>query len=338
MGCCFYPCYLYEESKKRNIGCLDVMKQDYAQCCSCPHSYSEEELAALKIASSLQFGDNDYHRKIYDNHDHNVELLKKISEENEKSKEIMKSKLDSLLSDGRAQNPKVIIGTGNSCNNDCYLYNLNLMTTCPKCDGKVDEDFENGYTTEQKWNDSRNAYEEVKRYNETKICTGFRWNKNVSECDVTLKGMFEYFDKTDPEKKTHYSIVVEDKDTKEKKTEEVDAPNHYMMINGERFDFPMGMTMWQFFHANNEYFYPRGKTTRVKAKNGGFIYVQNLDYCYRTPFWYEGLRVEIGQSFGYYGYAWRHMVYIYTCNSCGYKYHIVKTSPFAFRDKSKDPK
>ena len=49
-------------------------------------------------------------------------------------------------------------------------------------------------------------------------------------------------------------------------------------------------------------------------------------------------RAEIGQSLGYYGYAWKHMVLIYTCNLCGYKYHIIKTSPFAFRDKSKDAK
>ena len=52
----------------------------------------------------------------------------------------------------------------------------------------------------------------------------------------------------------------------------------------------------------------------------------------------EELREELGQSLGYYGYAWIHMVYIYTCNSCGHKYHIAKVSPFAFRDKSKDAK
>ena len=133
-------------------------------------------------------------------------------------------------------------------------------------------------------------------------------------------------------------MLLKTKLQRKKKTEEYDAPYHYMMINGERFDFPMGCTMCQFFHINNEYFFPQGSSIKVPHPKFGYIIEPILNYCYRTPFWYEGLREEIGQSFGYYGYAWIHMVYIYSCNSCGYKYHIVKTSPFAFRDKSKDPK
>ena len=46
--------------------------------------------------------------------------------------------------------------------------------------------------------------------------------------------------------------------------------------------------------------------------------------------------MELGKPIGNYGYAWRHEVYIFTCNSCGYKYHIAKSSPFAFRNKSLD--
>ena len=32
---------------------------------------------------------------------------------------------------------------------------------------------------------------------------------------------------------------------------EFDVPYHYMMIDGERFDFPLGLTMKQFFFINN---------------------------------------------------------------------------------------
>ena len=338
MGCIEYGCMIYEKSKKENRGCLEVLGDDCKNCCRCDPPRSEEELKALEIGDCLQFGQEKYYEKLYLFKKLNLELLKKIYQENERLKVIMKKKISSLFSDGSLKNPKVIIGTGNSCNNDCYLYNLNLQKKCPKCDGKVEEDFENDYTIEHEWDEKRGVYEETKKYNEKKICTDFRWNNNIDKCDVTLKGMFDFFDKKDPEKITHYSIVVEDETTKEKKTEEYDVENHYMMLDGERFDFPLGLTMWQFFYHNNKFFFPEETSTRVKGENGVFVYDWNGEYCYRTTFWYEGLKVELGQSLGYYGYAWRHMVYIYTCNSCGYKYHIIKTSPFAFRDKSKDPK
>ena len=173
----------------------------------------------------------------------------------------------------------------------------------------------------------------MKNYNETKICTGFKWNDKIDNWDVQLGALFEHFDKTDNAKKVHWTINVEDKDTKEKKTEEYDIPLHYMVVDGKRFDFPYGLKMLQFFYYNNDYFFP---------KNGPNIYINGFcpGYEHKIVFWYEGQqnRDELGQSLGYYGYAWRHMVLIYTCNSCGHKYHIIKVSPFAFRDKSKDAK
>ncbi len=336
MGCITYGCHLYQESKKQNKGCLEIMENDYKNCCKGPIRYDPEELKYFSMGKCFMFGQEDYYKKLYNNKDHNMEFLKQLYEENEKLKVKMNDILTALFLVPRKTNPKVIIGTGNSCNNDCYLYNVDLTTKCPKCDGKVDEDFENDYTVEHKWVESKNAYVDVKKYNEKKICTGFRWNNNVSDCDVTLEGMFKYFDKKDPEKKTHYSIVVEDQTTKEKKTEEYDVENHYMMLNGERFDFPLGLTMKQFFFINNKFFFPKGNIISVENPTNFF----QLAYRYRTPFWYEEQigREELGQSFGYYGYAWIHMVNIYTCNSCGYKFHIIKTSPFVFRDKSKDPK
>ena len=43
-----------------------------------------------------------------------------------------------------------MIGIGNSCNNPIYHYNVSLIKKCPKCGGRVEEDFENGYETKKK--------------------------------------------------------------------------------------------------------------------------------------------------------------------------------------------
>ena len=64
-------------------------------------------------------------------------------------------------------------------------------------------------------------------------------------------------------------------------------------------------------------------------------------YCYNK---YNNLK-DLGQSLGGYEFSSElmlvscvHLVNIFTCNLWGYKYHIIKTTPFAFRDKSKDVK
>ena len=31
-----------------------------------------------------------------------------------------------------------------------------------------------------------------------------------------------------------------------------------------------------------------------------------------------------------------HYIYLYVCKKCGYTYHVLRTSPFRYRDKSKD--
>ena len=336
MGCIEFGCEIYKESKKQNKGCCEFLGEGCNECCKgIGMILSEEKRNLYNFEEFFRFEQDDKYKKLYNNRDDNEELIKQMYEDNERLKVIMKDKMSKLLKERMKNKSIVMIGTGNSCNNDCYLYNLDLRYKCPKCEGKVEEDFENDYTVEQEWNNTRKVYKEVKHYNEKKICTGFRWNNNVSDCDVSLEGMFKYFDKKDPEKKNHYSLVVKDPTTKEKKTEEYDEEIHYMMLDGERFDFPLGLTMKQFFFINNEYFFPRN----INVESMISYYGDNIDYSLITPFWYEGQsdRKEIGQSLGYYGYAWRHMVLIYTCNSCGYKYHIVKTSPFAIRDKSKDP-
>ena len=52
---------------------------------------------------------------------------------------------------------------------------------------------------------------------------------------------------------------------------------------------------------------------------------------------HDGNVNEWGQSCGYFKSS-THIVHIYECDDCHHKYHVIKTSPFHFRDKSKDPK
>ena len=118
------------------------------------------------LGCCFRYGTDESHIKLYNNRVHNVDLIKKINEENEKVKVIMKEKINSLKKEVTLKNPKVIIGTGKSCNSDCYLYNPALMKTCPKCEGKVEEEYENDYKLENVWNKDKQAYNEIKRYNE----------------------------------------------------------------------------------------------------------------------------------------------------------------------------
>ena len=74
--------------------------------------------------------------------------------------------------------------------------------------------------------------------------------------------------------------------------------------------------------------------------NENEFFPKDYDYQHKNCIFYEGnIRYpDLGKSFGYDGYTFLHMVLVFICESCGYKYHIVKTSPFYFRDKSKEVK
>ena len=115
----------------------------------------------------------------------------------------MKSKIDYLIGKSSTENA-VMIGTANICGRPCYLYNPILFQKCPKCKGKVNENFENDYTIEKYW--EHEVLKERKKYNENNICTGFTWNKNIGKEDVEEEAMFKYFDKVDNEKKIHLTI------------------------------------------------------------------------------------------------------------------------------------
>ena len=279
---------------------------------------SSQDIQLVRKAKYLMVSDIEAVKLIYENSKKNIEILKKIDEENQRIVPVIRAKIDDLM---LKQSSKIVeIGTGNSCNNPCYQYNLELTKTCPKCGGKVEVNYENDYTIKIQYDDFKQCYQEVKAYNERKICTGVIFNNNIGKEDVDLDALFQYFDKVDNEKKCHYTINTNET------IKEYDMPYHYMMIDGERYDFPYGIGMKEFFLMNEYEFFPNQ--------------ISRIPYCNSVCFFYEQqmTRQELGQSFGYYGYAWIHYVFIYTCNLCGHTYHIIKTSPFAFRDKSKDPK
>ena len=257
----------------------------------------------------------------------NLDIIEKIAEENKTMAPKMEKKIKELISRGQYSSTPIMIGTGNSCNNPCYLYNIPIMTKCPKCAGKVEQEYENGYTTKEKWNERDQAFEKVRNYNESKICDDFRWNNNVHLKDVNLAELEKYYDKEDHANKVHWTIQTFDEKTKEKgEVVEVDVPRHYAIIDGERFDFPYGTSIRQFLYYNNELFFPQPKRADVNIGNV-------MPYSQQLCMFYEGNKLDLGQSIGRYGYAWMHEVAIFVCNSCGYKYHIIKSSPFAWEHK-----
>ena len=323
---------------KRRMGascaedCLNDMK--FSKCCGL--DYTDDEKEGFKLMRAMRES-SDKFDILNKNYYRSLPLAAKLGEENKISLTKIKEKINQLILRGSSIENPPIIGTGNSCINPCYLYNRQIMQICPKCNGKVEEELENGYTIEKVWDNKRETWKEIKKYNETKICTGFKSNNNIDKWDVNLDELFKHFDKEDPEKKAHYVINYVDPNTNQKATQEYDESYHYMMIDGERFEFPYGLTMRMFFRANESVIFPKIQRSLfilmdLEARGG----VDYDGYDHQICFWYEGIRPELGQSLGYYGYSWLHKVFIYTCNSCGYKYHIIKTSPFAFRDKSKD--
>lgn len=256
----------------------------------------------------------------------NTDIMAKIYEENKAVAPKMAEKIKELRSRGEYSSTPVMIGTGNSCNNPCYMYNIPIMTKCPKCGGKVESSYENGYTTKETYNDTYDTFETVKNYNESQICDGFRWNNNVHLKDVDLDELEKYYDKEDHANKVHWTIHTLDRKTQEKGVIEVDVPRHYAIIDGERFDFPYGTTIRQFLYYNEGLFFPEPKLADVNNGN-------ELDYSKQICFFYQYEKKDLGQSLGLYGYAWMHKVIIFSCNSCGHKYHIIKTSPFAWENK-----
>lgn len=259
------------------------------------------------VMARIAYCDDKYFQNFFSYQRHG--LIKKVIEENNKLAPLLKAKIDELCKKREKSKP-VVIARGNCCKNPCYAYKRELIESCPECGGKVSGDFENGYTVRRDFSRFDNCYKNVKYYDDN-VCDKFRFNENVDKIDYDLQEFITYFTKVDPNEKFLYDF-----DDKENKVYPREMERKYMIVDGERFDLPYGIDLEAFFRINDSYFF----------------YTDRND----ISFYYEGNRKELGQSLGYYGYEWKHMVFIYKCNLCKLKYHILRTSPFAFRDKSKD--
>jgi len=228
--------------------------------------------------------------------------MKKLYHENLKLASLLKAKIDELI-EKRNKSKPVEIARGNCCRNPCYEYNPSIITECPKCGGKIEESRENGYTVERRYDRWDGCYKDVNIYDDN-VCDKFKFNDNISKEDYDIKEFFNYFRKREQ---------LEGEEFRE-----------YMIIDGERFDAPTSLSLELFFRINEETWFPQDNIPEHDWTN--------------TSFFIEGQRLELGQALGWYGYQWKHFVLIYKCNLCGLKYHIMRTSPFRFRDKTKDNK
>lgn len=111
---------------------------------------------------------------------------------------------------------------------------------------------------------------------------------------------------------------------------EYEVNQKYMIVDGERFDFPYGINLRAFLQMNDTLFFTRehldneGRINKNGIYNVFFFHHDNAEY------------IDLGKPVGYYGYKFEFKILLFTCQKCGLKYHIIKTSPFRFRDKSKD--
>ena len=201
---------------------------------------------------------------------------------------------------------------------------------------------ENGYTTERFYDDYSQSFRNGKNYNESNICKKFDFNENIDKCDVDSDECIKYFEKIDEQKTVHWSC-----DTKaEEYNKEIpmipvekDISIYYMMLDGERFDFPYGIHMKDYFMLTRDLFFDI-KNIEIVLEDEKFKKLEpNEGEC--PEIFLKNGKKELGQSCGYYKFDWfdpLHKVFIYKCDYCDFKYHIIKTSPFHCRDKSKDPK
>lgn len=300
--------------------------------------YARDKDVVKIMTATQESSDNTIKKLGFFRSSKNLEIIKKIKEENDKVAPLLKRKIDELIKKGNEAKP-IEIGKG-KCGRTCYAYNEKIIFNCPKCNGQVNWNRENGFTTQQQFNERTGRYEDVEILNETKICTRFDFNKNIDKIDVDINEFFKYFEKVDKEKTVHWSMEYEEEPSKNTVQIEQDMPIHYMMIDGERYDFPYGIHMKEFFLLNNStfFFYDDNNFYLKMATKEQLMRQKIVDRGEIFVLFFDDKKEEMGQSCGYYGYAWLHVVYIYECNECKHKYHVIKTSPFANRDKSKDPK
>lgn len=255
--------------------------------------------------------------RLCDFNEKNNSLYSQILQENDRLVPLLKAKLDEL----RMREYSQIIMIGKAiCGKPCYAYNRTLFTRCPECNGAVKDKPENGTYEKQVYDEDKGAYKWETFYNEDNICLNYTFNDKVDKWDYDLDSLEEFFDKEDKEKTVHWSYI-DGNETKEK-----DMPIHYMMLEGERFEFPFGLHMKEFLIMNDGLLFPlQGNGWKSNGFSFSIIDQDTLHY-------------KIGAAIGYYGVACLRFIMLFECTSCRLQYHIIRTTPFMARDKSKDPK
>ena len=185
----------------------------------------------------------------------NYEILKHIKEEASLLTERLKPKIYELIKKREKAEP-LQIGTG-KCGNPCYAFQFKLLFYCPKCNERVTRELENGY--ENQYLIDLGVINTSKKYTNEKICTRFKFNENVDKCDVDTDEFLKKFEKIDAQKIVHWSCDVGKVDKTNTISsyvpEEKDMPIHYMMLDGERFDFPYGIHLKEYFMLTRDLFF-----------------------------------------------------------------------------------
>lgn len=225
----------------------------------------------------------------------------------------LKRKIDELCRKREAAEPLIVANGGDTCNLPCYEYQEKLAYNCPKCGGRVKKYYENGKTIKSVYNEKKGVYEE-RTYYDINVCTKFNWIEDYNTIDMDTLSCLKYFTRR----------------------ETIDKDNwvEYFSVDGQRYDAPPNTLYKDFFAEYNDYFFPKSKLPDIEAWDNPEMYERESGN--NTCFFFEKIKPELGQSLGFYGYEWKHYVYIFECLKCKYKYHILRTSPFKFRDKSLD--
>ena len=317
-------------------------------CLGCDYYYQDiinHDRKATEIIIAFSKSKDDMLRKFtYHYSKKNYEILKKIYEENDIVSERLKQKIKEYVKK-REESKPLVIATG-KCGNPCYAYQQKIIFNCPKCDGNVNDGEENDYETEEIYDTRNQRFKPIKKYLQKNTCTRFNFNENVDKYDVSVDDLIKYFEKVDDKKIVHWSCDTKNSlDIFDRNVipVEKDMPIHYMMLDGERFDFPYGIHMRDFLMLNHDKFFSPDNLpskdffTVNYLKDEQFFRSKKIpspgEYCkmfYRD----EDL---LGKSLGHIEHdSSVYVVYIYECDDCHHKYHIIRTSPFHFRDKSKD--
>ena len=147
--------------------------------------------------------------------------MKQIELDDKRVTPKFKKKMEELISKRESTKPR-IIAEGNYCSKPCYEYNTNILDTCPKCGGVVQNSVENEIDPSPVLN----------IYYIPGCCEKFTY-KNLDKIDYDIDEFFKYFEKYDE-----------------------NIERYYIIIDGERFDMPKYLNFKNYLTANCKYFFP----------------------------------------------------------------------------------